>query len=469
MRDEKKAGEVIVKVLARLSFLLITVLWGSFYAVTKEALGHIDPIIFTLFEILILVPIALSLILIHWRELDRSLLRRGSILGSWLCLAMLIMTIAERFTSATNTAFFSSVGGVVAALITGIVLRRRISWPVWVAGICALLGTLIILLMSGGRLELRGNLIAFLGAILFTVYIFLVDYDRQGHSAERGKNIFWLVLGIEQLTMASWITLVALLFGDWQHTHPVFPKDLEVIVYIAAATTFVPLVLATFMQKYIEPLEVAFISILEPVWGALIAHLYLGEIPPLPVYLGGCLVIAGSLFHTLNTSGIFPSHGEDIPMPLFLIRQSLASFSIRSVGLPALGFCGGVLFLKWLGGFPPSSWLNLYRLWPSVPYLLSQGQSTFILRLCLQSLCWAIAWGALITIGILTAFTSAHQALLLTTTRAAHRDLTTRPLTARGIGYISGERRRTTARTLTTNDLIRQRLRARWRRLGHLG
>ena len=57
------------------------------------------------------------------------------------------------------------------------------------------------------------------------------------------------------------------------------------------------------MQRYIPPLEVAFISILEPIWGIIIAHLYLEEVVPHFLYLGGALILAAALLHIWSTAG----------------------------------------------------------------------------------------------------------------------------------------------------------------------
>lgn len=398
-----------MKTVARLAFLLITVLWGSYYAVAKDALGRIDPVIFTFLEALVLVPVGLVLIALSWHELDKATIKRGVILGGSLCLAMLTIAVAEKFTAATNTAFFPSLGGVVAALITGMILRRPLGRMVWVAGALSLAGTCIILAMSGSGVELRGDSIAFLGALLYTVYLFLVDHDRQENNKGEGEAIYWLILGIEHLTVAFGMTLIALLFGNWQQFHPVFPRDLAIIVYIATAATFVPAVLSTFMLRYVDPLEASFIFILEPVWGALIAHLYLGETMPLLNYLGGAFITCGTVIYTWGTSGR-------------VLRQRGTHRSARAQGRPHLRsivdvlgypllFCGGVILLDRLGGFPPTAWLDLLHAWTSLSEMARQGQEMLVLMLYWRALCWAVAWGALLILGILTAITTARRFL----------------------------------------------------------
>jgi len=65
----------------------------------------------------------------------------------------------------------------------------------------------------------RGSVIAFLGGLFFTVYVFLSDSDGQNE----GKHAHWPLFGIELLTMALWGNLVVLLFGDWSAVRPALP------------------------------------------------------------------------------------------------------------------------------------------------------------------------------------------------------------------------------------------------------
>ncbi len=284
-----------MKFLARGSFLLVTVLWGSFYTVAKSALTHVDPIIFTFFEAIVLVPIALTLLVMQRHTLNLAALKRGILLGSCLCIATLTITVSEKFTGATNTAFFPSTGGIFAAVITAVVFGRSLTKSIWAACLLSLLGVLLILhaSLSGG--ELRGDIIALLGALLFTVYLFLVDQDAQ----QEGRQ-FWAILGIEHLSFALWMMFFSLLFGDWQHFHPVLSHDIPVVLYVSLVCTFLPVILTHFAHRSIDPLETGFISILEPLWGAIIAHMYLGEVVSLPMYIGGGLIILGTIVHLVG-------------------------------------------------------------------------------------------------------------------------------------------------------------------------
>ena len=288
-----------MKVIARYAFFANTLLFATYYAVAKEALGRIDPIVFTFFEMTTLAPVALGILAFTCHQLTWTLVKRGVLLGSCLCLALFTIAIALKYSTATGTAFFPALNGFLAALIARLLFRQPMNKATWCAGILSLVGTSLLLMNSemGG---IRGTVIAFLGGLFFTLYVFLSD-DKHKELATQEELAPWPLFGIELLTMALWACLVALLFGDWQAFHPLFPKDALVILYVAGACTLLPTCIAVLLQKHISAVSVSFIYILEPVLGAIIANFYLHEVLPLYGYLGGGLVVVGAFLHTLGS------------------------------------------------------------------------------------------------------------------------------------------------------------------------
>lgn len=286
-----------MKLVAILAFFLNVLCFATYYAVAKEALNRIDPLIFTYFEMMTLVPAALLIIICSWRHITRAIVKRGILLGSSLCLALFTIAIALKYTTATSVAFYPALNGLLAAVIAWMFLRQPIRKSTWFAGLLSVVGVYLLVLNSnmGGW---RGSLIAFLGGMFFTIYVFLSD----SHGQDEGKHAHWPLFGIELLTMALWGNLVVLLFGDWSAVHPSLPKDIWVVLYVAGACTFVPTLIAAAMQCYITPVTVSFIYILEPVLGALMAAYYLHEMLPLVAYVGGLLVVLGALIHTCGTA-----------------------------------------------------------------------------------------------------------------------------------------------------------------------
>jgi drug/metabolite transporter (DMT)-like permease len=394
-----------IKAVTCLLFFLNTLLFATYYSVSKEALGRIEPIVFSFFEMVVLAPVALCILALTWKDVTSTVIKRGVLLGSMLCLALFTIAIALKYTTATDTAFFPSLNGLLAALIAWLLLKQPVKKVTWFAGVISVIGTVLLISYSpmGGW---RGTIIAFLGGVFFTCYVFLADHEQRDDVPPLP------LFGVEMLTTAAWATLIALLFGDWQAVHPLFPKDTLIILYVAGATTFLPILITVLMQKYISPVTVSFIYILEPVLGAIIANLYLHEILPLQGYIGGGLVIVGTLIHTYGisrrpapASTQANRDGRIAPRPHS--SASKRSF-VPSSPFEILAFAillGIEAFLLYhFSSFPPPEWLKFYQLLPSLPYFVQQGQGMLVLILCIRALGWLLVWATLIMLGFLTLY-----------------------------------------------------------------
>jgi drug/metabolite transporter (DMT)-like permease len=385
-----------MKLLAGCGFLLNTIFFATYYSVTKEALNRIDPIVFTFFEMVSLAPLALVIILCSWKYMTRAVVKRGILLGSMLCLALFTIAIALKYTTATSTGFFPALNGFLAAIIAWALFREPTKGQTWLAGAISLTGAAL-LIFSSSMGNLRGTLIAFLGGLFYTGYIFLCDHEQKDEKAA------WPLFGIELLTTAIWASFVALLFGDWQAVHPILPKDIWVVLYISIACTFIPTLITVLLQKYISPVTVSFIYILEPILGALIASLYLREVLPIQGYVGGGLVVLGALINAWGTIGQPAEKRVLVRAPGRSTRGVRGSW-VSTILYPGMSCILGATLLCYLGGFPPPAWSEVSHIWPQISQDMQQGQGTYVTLLLVQAGGWLIAWISVLLMGWLALY-----------------------------------------------------------------
>src|SRR5215469_6279666 len=288
-----------MKTIAYGSFFLNVILFATYYAASRDALQRIDPVMFSGFELLVLLPVALGIVLITRKQLNKEIIKRGLLLGSCLGAVFFSLAVALKYTTATETAFFPCLNGIFAALFSWAVLGRRISNWTWFAATLALIGMGLMIGSSLHIREWRGDVGAFLGAMIYTGYIFLVDSLLVQHAEDAQEKVaLWPVLGIQLSALVIMATVFIVLFGNWQGVRPQLPKDLWAVLWVGM-TILLPTVLAPFMQRYVDPTTIAFIYILEPILSAVVAYFYLGEVLTLHSYIGEGLVLGGVLCQTV--------------------------------------------------------------------------------------------------------------------------------------------------------------------------
>jgi drug/metabolite transporter (DMT)-like permease len=381
-------------VVAAVAFLFNTFLFATYYAVSKEAMGRIDPVVFNFFVMAALAPVGIIFIAFSWHELTREVIKSGALMGSCLCLGLLTLAVALKYNSATSTAFFPSLNGFLAAVCAWLFARQPINKSTWFAGLVSLVGALLLIFNAeiGGP---RPALIAFIGGALCTFYVFVADHEQ------RGKNAPWALFGVQLVTMAIWASMIALLFGDWDAVRPAMPKDLWAVLYISLGTTCLPTVITVWLQRYISPLTVSFIYILEPVLGALFSFVYLHESLPLDGYIGGGLIVLGAVIQTWSMAGQATTTDQALHTQLSRVKARMETSWFTALIYPLL-CCGvgGFVLIK-LGGFPPAAWSNLMRALPQVLLLVQQGHGLLLGLLVGQAFSWLLAWGVLLVLACL--------------------------------------------------------------------
>jgi hypothetical protein len=181
------------------------------------------------------------------------------------------------------------------------------------------------------------------------------------------------------------------------------------------------------LQKYIKPLTVSFIYMLEPVLGAVVAYIYLHETLSVYGYIGGALIVMGTIINTWGTaqpptgepaiqsaSALYATHDQGFDTAtsglagrnVLSRRQRLTRVGAYLLATPSYSLlccCLGAMVAYKLGGFPPPAWSVLFHMGIQLPMYMQQ-EPAVILLLVAQSLSWFIAWVAMGMMGLLTAY-----------------------------------------------------------------
>ncbi|WP_297486581.1 DMT family transporter [Thermococcus sp.] len=263
---------------AELTLLGATVLWGLTFPAMKVSLAYLPPILFLSYRF----GIATFLMLLIFREkvLKRESITEGLILGLTLFFGHGFQIVGLEYTTASNSAFITSLYVVFTPFIGYFLIGERIGGKDLVSLITALAG-LYLISGANGRIGL-GDALTALCALSFAFQIVLVQ--RFGHSDYLSLS-FWQIF---------WNFLFSAVFSLLSEPLSV-PEGLVPwtgLVYTAVFGTVVAFTLQTKYQRETTAYRAALIYSMEPIFGSLSAFLLLGESLTGKSLLGALLIMA---------------------------------------------------------------------------------------------------------------------------------------------------------------------------------
>ncbi|MBU5312875.1 DMT family transporter [Tissierella carlieri] len=265
---------------ADLSLLLVAVVWGSGFVVTKNALDHVTPY-YLLFFRFIISTIILSVIFFNKiRKASIKDIKAGVIIGLFLFAGFAMQTVGLQYTEAGKQAFITATNVVMVPFIYwGISKKRPDKFDLAAAFLC-LVGIGILSLNSNLTIG-YGDFLTFLCAIMFACHI-----SSTGYFAKESDPY---VISIVQLGTAGILSFIfAILFEGTKMN--IQTQTLIPILYLSLFSTMFAFLVQTVAQKYTNSTHAAIILSLEAVFGSTFAIIFLKE--PFTVrFLIGCMAI----------------------------------------------------------------------------------------------------------------------------------------------------------------------------------
>ncbi|MEX2542482.1 MAG: DMT family transporter [Trueperaceae bacterium] len=262
-----------------LVLVLITVIWGTTFAIIKDALDTISV------PLLLALRFTLAALLLGWVRFERRSLGPAMVLGLLGFAGFTTQTIGLDLTSASKAAFITGLSVILTPLLSAIWLRDRVAPRAFLAAAVALAGLGMMSLGGAGAIG-AGDLWLMGTALAYAFYIVYL-----GHVA---RDLPVLSLAGAQhwpMVLLAWV---------WALPHvgqlPEVPAEtFAAIAYLALFATALVAVLQTMAQRAVPAPLAALIFLLEPVFAATFAFFLLGERLGALGWLGGALVILAML------------------------------------------------------------------------------------------------------------------------------------------------------------------------------
>jgi DME family drug/metabolite transporter len=241
---------------------------------------------------------ALTVAALTWREGFR--LNFMTLVASVLYAALLVLfVVANKLTTAANAIFLQYTAPVYVLVLEPLVFKERFrAADLFVVAVCVAGMSLFFV----GQLrpdDVTGNLAALASGLCFALFLLLLRRQRGGESNRASSVIYGNII-------ICIVTLPAFL----RATPSLTVKDVLIVSYLGVFQIGVAYTLFTLgIARGVRSLDAGVVGYIEPMLNPVWVFLFLGERPSKWAVVGGCIIIAAVLAHTImlaRTSKIRP-------------------------------------------------------------------------------------------------------------------------------------------------------------------
>lgn len=265
---------------ANFLIVLVALFWGSTYFLTKMAVEELEPFNLTALRFGTAFIITALFFFKRIRKADRTVIKYSIILGVLAVIAVLSMTFGVQYTTASNAGFLISLSVVMIPLISVVVLKKRIKAKLLLSVILATIG--IVCLTLNEQLTInKGDILCILCATSFAVQVLIME--RIPKSADS------VAIGALQLGITAVVNFILSFFLE-NFTVPSDLKVWGVIVILGVFCTAFCYIIQIYALKNTSAIQAGIILSLEPVFSAIFAYIFLGELLSKQGYIGAILL-----------------------------------------------------------------------------------------------------------------------------------------------------------------------------------
>ncbi|PRX27213.1 drug/metabolite transporter (DMT)-like permease [Orenia metallireducens] len=282
------------RIKADLSLLFVVIIWGSTFAFMKDIFNTITPFYFLTLRFSFATAVLGMIFYKKVKQLDLNTFKYGLFAGVFLFGGYGLQVTGLKLTDASKAGFITGLAVVLVPILSAIIFKKMPELTTSIGVILATIG-LALLTFNGRLLFNLGDFLVFLSAFSLAIHILLVDRYVKSKDA-----ILFTIIQIGTVALLSGIS--TLLEGSY-----VLVTDISIwtnVIYMGLFATALALIVQNKAQQFTTATRTAIIFVMEPVFGALFAYLYLGELISAKGYWGGVLIVLGMLFAELKFENI---------------------------------------------------------------------------------------------------------------------------------------------------------------------
>ena len=275
-----------------LMMLAATMIFGAMTIFSKQILAELE--VFNMVALRFLIAFAVCFVIFRkrYRAVDRELTFHALVIGTFLFLAYLCMTVGCKYTTASNAGFMMSLVAFFTPLIVWVQEKKAPSVRQTASIFITLIGVGFMCL-SGTLLLNKGDLVC-IGSAFF--YAFQMLYTER--YAEKHDPV---VLGTFQLIFVAVFGFIFSMILENDFRLPVSAAGWGQLLYLALGCGALGFILQTTAEKLRSAGHTTIIYASQPVFVAVFSYLMLGEPITLRQIAGIIIVFIGVLI-TINSA-----------------------------------------------------------------------------------------------------------------------------------------------------------------------
>lgn len=271
---------------ANLALLIVTLIWGSTFVIVKNTLEEVSPFVLISARFWA-AAFALVLAYLIRRPAGKNtpVIRDGVLTGLVLASGFITQTIGLLTTEAGKTAFITGLNVVMVPVFSVFFLKKPPTLAAVLGVILATIG-LGFLTLDKNLTFSPGNLWVLVCAVFFALHIIITDRISPRHEVVTFALIQMITVAVISLMFALVMERKTLILPQ---------SALGPVLYLGVVATGLVYGLQTWAQRHTTPTHTALIFVLEPVFAAIFAVIFMRERLVGLEWLGGVLILLGML------------------------------------------------------------------------------------------------------------------------------------------------------------------------------
>jgi len=270
--------------------LLMTVIWGSTFVLTKFILESASPFVYVAIRFTIASILFATLFYRKLRVISKNALIKGFILGVLLFSGFVLQTVGMKFTTASKSAFITGLMVVFTPIFQFIIEHKAPKQGNIIGVVFVAIGLYLLTSPQGSEFNI-GDALTIVCAVLFSIYTVYIGIYGKIHDPAH--------LSFVQFVVTAVFATLAIPFLETARLN-ISSHFLLNLAYLAIMPTVVALYIMAKYQKYTTPTRSAIIYSMEPPIAAFFAFWIIGEQIGLSGVVGGVLILFGIIVSELS-------------------------------------------------------------------------------------------------------------------------------------------------------------------------